>query len=147
MKLGIAIIGDISQEKANLIVNFSNNIKRKFNDKNYGSDVKSYTIGVVCITPQFEQFFKVKRPKYTKGKKIINPDGIPFILEDSLEYDVKLDFDTFNNASELEAKKILAKEILQSLKVLDDMKKKINDFDIIKFKTDLEDYFRNEGLV
>jgi len=142
MEIGLAIIGNIDQSKSDLIITLSDELKEGFKNKNYGTSIKSYTIGVVCVAPQFERFFKEKKPKYTIGRKIINPDGIPFTLEDSLEYSVKIDFDDFTKADKAAALEILIKEILFSLKVLDELKVKFNDFNTIKFKQDLELFFK-----
>ena len=147
MEFGLAITGNIEQSKSNLIVKLSDEFELFFRNYNYGDEVKSFTIGIVCVAPQFEKFFKEKKPKYTKGVKIINPDGIPFKLEDSLEYSIKLDFETFKNGTEEECKKLLAKEILNSLSVVESMKNKIKDFDLEKFKADLERYFKEKELI
>lgn len=147
MDFGLAITSNLEQDKTNLITKLSKELELGFKGKNYGNDVKGYTISVVCVAPQFEQFFKTKKPKYTKGKKEINPDGIPFILEDDLEYDIRLDFETFKNSTEEECKKILAQEILNSLSAVESMKSKIKNFDLEKFRADLESYFKEKELI
>lgn len=100
-----------------------------------------------CTPIGFEKFSKLPKPNYTKGKKVINPDGIPFTLEDNFEYSIKLDFETFKNGEDEECSKLLAREILQSLNVLDIMKGKIKDFNTEKFKEDLENYFKEKELI
>lgn len=147
MEFGLAIIGNISENKSSLIVDFSDEMESYFEDKNYGHDIKSYTIGVICVSPQFEMFFKGKKPKYTKGKKATIQEGVPFTLEDSFEYDIKLDFDIFNNTTESEARKILATEIMKSISALEDFKSKIKDFDANDFKRDLDTYFKDKGYI
>ncbi len=148
MEFGLAIISTIEvKNKSTIIQTLSDELELFIKSKKYGNDVKSFTIGIVCIAPQFEKFFKEKKPKYTKGVKIINPDGIPFKLEDSLEYSIKLDFETFKNGTEEACKKLLAKEILNSLSVVESMKNKIKDFDLEKFKADLERYFKEKELI
>lgn len=149
MKFGLAITANLQQEKINLITKLSDELELAFKDKNYGYDVKSYTIGVHCVNvPKgFEKFSKLPKPSYTKGKKVINPDGIPFTLEDNFEYSVKIDFETFKGGSEEDCRRILANEILKSLSVLDDMKGKIKDFNTEQFKADLENYFKEKDLI
>jgi len=147
MKFGLAVIGNYEQDKSRLIVSLSEDLKLYFKDKCYGSDIKSYTIGVISVSPQFEQFFKKKKPRYAKGKKETVVEGIPYTVEDSFEYDFKLDFETFKNANEYESQTILAKEILKSLSVLDDIRGKIKNFDCVKFKSDLQYYFKEKGLI
>jgi len=147
MKFGLVNIGNLNQERTNLIVNFSDNLKSFFEKKDYGKDIKTFIIGVVCTTPQFDVFFKNKKPRYTKGLKKAIVHGIPFTIEDSFTYDIKLDFEIFNNASDIDAKKMLSKEIIQSLSILDGIKSKIKYFEIDRFKKDLELYFKSEQLL
>lgn len=142
MEIGLAIIGDLEQSKSDLIVGLSDELNVAFKDKSYGISVKSFIIGIVCVAPQFEQFFKVRKPKFTKGKKIINPDGIPFTLEDSFEYNIKIDYKSLNIATDAETTKIITSEIVNSLIILDDMK--IKNFNIKKFREDIECYFKEK---
>lgn len=145
MDFGLAVTSSIEVKNTHIITELSDEMKSHFNDKNYGNDIKSYTIGVICVSPQFDFFYKEKKPKYTKGKKVISPDGILFTLEDNFEYNIKLDFEEFQNSSEEERKKIIAREILSSIDIINTIKK-IKDFDTEKFKSDLEVYFKQEGL-
>ena len=150
MNFGLAVtITPEVQGKSIIIHSLSDDLKFFFKNKDYGNDVKSYTIGVHCqnVPLGFEKFSKLPKPSYTKGKKTINPDGIPFTLEDSFEYSIKLDFETFKNNTDEECSKLLAGEILNSLSVLDDMKGKIKDFNTERFKADLENYFKEKGLI
>ncbi len=149
MKFGLAIISNLEYQKLVWINDLSDNMQTYFRDKNYGNDVKDYAIGIVCehIPKGFEKFSRLPKPRYTKGVKIINTIGIPFKLEDSLEYSIKLDFETVKNGLEEESERLLAKEILNSLSVVESMKNKIKDFDLEKFKADLERYFKEKELI
>ena len=90
MNFGLAVNVSVEiRNKTYLIHSLSDGLEAEFKNKTYGNDIKTLTIGVLCVSPQFEQFYKKEiKPKYTKGPKAINPDGIPFTLEDSLEYDI-----------------------------------------------------------
>lgn len=145
MEFELAVIWNYEPNKSSLIVGLSDELKINFKDKNYGSDIKSFTIGFVCISPQFEQFFKAKKPRYIRGKKEMVVEGVPFILENSFEYDINLDFETFKNDTEEECRLLLAKEILSSLSIVESMKSKLKDFDLERFKADLEIYFMQEN--
>jgi uncharacterized membrane protein YvbJ len=149
MNFGLAINLSVEIDKKWIYIDsLSEELKTYFKNKQYGNDIKSYTIGIVCVSPQFDQFYKKEiRPKYTKGIKVINPYGIPFTLEDNFEYRIKIDFESFKSADEEEAKKILAKEILASLVVFEQMRKKIKDFDMNVFKADLVEYFKSHHLI
>jgi hypothetical protein len=149
MNFGLAINLSVEIDKKWIYIHsLSEELKIYFKNRRYGNDVKSYTIGIVCVSPSFDSFYKKEiKPKYTKGIKVIKPDGMPFTLEDNFEYRIKLDYDSFKNADEESSKKILAKEILMSLAVFEKMKSKIKDFDMIRFKADLEDYFKSQALI
>ncbi len=149
MKFGLAVTSSLGMEKSFLIHSLSDDMEIFFKDKNYGKDIKAYTIGVYCVDVPvgFEKFSKIPKPKYTKGKKIINPDGIPFTLEDDFECSIKLDFATFKDADEYEARAILAHKILKSLELLEGMKEKIKDFDDKRFKKDIEGYFKEKNIL
>lgn len=133
--------------KASLITSLSEAIKEYLENKSYGSDLKSVIIGIICVSPQSEAFFKVRKPKYTKDKKHIKSEGFEYENEKYLEYDLKIDFESFKNANEKEAKKALAREILASLVVFENMKSKIKDFDTNSFKIDLKKFFESHNLI
>lgn len=144
MKILISPIFSVEIEKKTVLaISISNNLENYFNDKDYGEDLKEIIISIICVSEGFEQFFKPKKPKYIKDKKIIisNLTKQTHEIEKSLEYDIKLDFQEFKNATEKESKKIIAREILLSLDTLEPMKKKIKDFEWETFKRDLEIYF------
>lgn len=133
--------------KSNLIISLSNAIKEYFENKSYGVDLKSIIVGLICVSPQSEAFFKQRKPKYNKEKKSVKSEGFEYENEKYLEYDLKIDFQSFKNADEEEARKILAREILASLSVFEKMKSKITDFDMNRFKADLEEYFKSRSLI
>jgi hypothetical protein len=149
MNFGLAVNVSVEiSKKAYFIQSLSDDLEVEFKSKIYGKDVKSFTIGILCVSPQFEQFYRKEvKPKYTKGTKVINPDGMHFTLEDSFEYRIKIDYENFKNAEQQEAKKVLAREILRSLVVFDTMRSKIKDFDLESFKIDLVDYFKRHQLI
>lgn len=143
MKFGLASYTSVGIRNSEVITSLSNDLEDYLLSRCYGGDIKLYVIGIICVAPQFEQFNKIKKPKYTKGKKILKPDGIPITIEDAFEYSIKIDFEAFSNADEQGAKEILAKEILASLSILEQMKSTIKDFDQINFNADLENYFKH----
>lgn len=151
MKFGLAVETDLALNyKANIVDALSQEIENYFLDKEYGPDIKDIAIGVIILNPLqpgFEDFFKVRKPKYTRGPKVLNYDGILFTLEKTLEYDIKPDIESFKKASDNEARKILAEAILQSLNQLDDMKKKLKNFDFERFQFDLEQFFKERGII
>lgn len=148
MNFGLAI--NLSVEignKSGYIQSLSEELELYIKDKYYGADIKNFFIGIICVSPKFDFFYKETKAKYTKGVKIINPDGIPFKMEDNFEYNIKIDYESFRNATEEEARKILSRDILSSLIVFEKFKSKIKDFDIDGFRTDLERYFKDYCLI
>jgi hypothetical protein len=125
--------------KSKTITNLSNAMKSYFMAREYGESLKEIIIGVVCVSPQFEAFFKIGKPIYTKEKKIRKID-FEVELEKTLEYRVKVDYTDFKNADAEKSIEILAISILNSLDVFD--KVKITDFDTMAFKADLENCFK-----
>ncbi|WP_264536248.1 hypothetical protein [Flavobacterium sp. N1736] len=148
MKLVLAqyTSADIVKE-TDFVTGFSNDLKSHFNKKEYGDSLKNIVIGIICVSSSLEAFFKPRRPKYIKDKKHVKSEGFEYDIEKYLEYDLKLDFEIVKKASDDEAKKYLAQEILKSLDVIETMKSKIKDFDLINFKRDLENYFKEKGLI
>ncbi|AZA89070.1 hypothetical protein EG349_19790 (plasmid) [Chryseobacterium shandongense] len=147
MDFGLAITSSIEVKKKYIITELSDDLEEYFKVKNYGNDLKSIVVGIVCVSPNFEKFFKIKKPIYTKGKKEISDEDFTYTIEDNLEYNLKLNFSEFQSLSEEEARKIIAKEILLSLDNLDSVKKKIRDFDWEQFKQDLENYLKKRNLI
>lgn len=97
-----------------------------FVDKNYG--VKKIYIAIICVSKGFDPFFIVRPLKHNKK-------------ESFLEYEIKLNYDVFFNASHEERLKILRNEFLnKTIEIFNS--KKIKDFDDKLFISDLEDYFR-----
>jgi len=131
----------VTDEKANLIINLSNELSEYFLNREYGNAVIKLLIGVICVAPEFEFFTKVRKPKYTSYRKYINQDGIEIIEDRIFCFDVKLDYEKFRSQKDEENRKILASEILGSLSNLDALPKKVKDFDKNRFKNDMRTFF------
>lgn len=148
MEFALAIYISIEiDKKSSVIQKISDDLGNYFKTKDYGDSIKSLIIGIVCVSPNFKQFFKPRKPKYTKDKKVLISQATneKFEIEKCFEYDVEIDFESFRNISDNEAKKIIEKEIIKSLKVFEEMKLKIKDFNTAKFEEDLEHFFMKEN--
>lgn len=143
MKFGLAIKSNLSKEKTLIITQLSDALEFFFKPKNYGPDVGIFTIEVICVTPQFSKFFKQKKIRYSKGRKVDSPDDIKVTIENSLELSIVIDYALFNNLSTENAKIILEKEILNSVENLD-CNPAIDgiDFNFQQFKNDLNDFIK-----
>jgi hypothetical protein len=111
--------------KGKIIQNISHQIEGYFSDKYFGHGVKDLTIGIICVAPEFEFFFKERR-KYSKNKS-------------RLEYDVKVPHNCVENSSVEEIKKSISKHIINSLGVVKDLN--IPDFDFLSFSNVVQEFF------
>ncbi|RMZ59697.1 hypothetical protein D1632_08720 [Chryseobacterium nematophagum] len=65
-------------------------------------------------------------------------------------YDIKFDnelYDDFVSSSDEESKKLLVRKILESFEHLDKLPKKVKDFDKEKFKSDVEQFFKEHDII
>jgi len=150
MKIALAQFtsADIRKE-TDFISDFSNEMEEWAGEKNYGNDLIELVIGIICVNPSVEDFFKPGKPKFIKKKKGVISEFTKneYDIEKCLTYDIKLDFETFRKFSEIEAKKHLSLEILKSLEIIETMRTKIKDFDLATFKKDLECYFKEKDYI
>ncbi len=135
------------EEKSSIIADLSCQLKEFFLIRNYGKDINHFYIGVICVKPEGEMFFKVRKPRYKAVDKVKLLEGKTINLIGVYGYYVKLDFEEFVAASEVECKNILAQEILRSLSCLDFLPRKIKDFNKDLFKQDIEKFFKSKKLI
>lgn len=117
-------------ERSRLITAVSDELERYFAKRDYGVSMGTFVIGVVCVDAESGPLSPLRAPKYSKRDR-------------SLEYDFKLDFESFLNAEADEAGRILGTAILDSLKTL--RGKKIGDFDLPRFAQDLRHFLDERG--
>jgi hypothetical protein len=92
MKFGIAQYSNLSNEQNSWNTEFSDELKHFFKNKNYGVDLKELYIGLITIKPEFDQFFKKRRPRYRPGEKSSVVDGITITTTNCVEIDIKIDY-------------------------------------------------------
>lgn len=129
----------ISNGVSDYIKQLSDTISEFLKTKDYGDDLRTFYIGIICIAPEFDFFFEVRKPKYKKGKKVTIEDGRPYETTDALVYDIKLDYDKFVNANANEVRKMLSVALLKSFVVFDSVK--IKHFDKEGFMRDITLFF------
>src|SRR5690606_19374299 len=83
--------------RSRLITNLSGELGSFFHNRNYGFGLHEMVIGIICVNPIFESFFKPRKPIYTKGKEVREID-IPIEVEKCLEFDIKICYEDFRNA-------------------------------------------------
>ncbi|WP_422004396.1 Imm44 family immunity protein [Roseivirga pacifica] len=135
MNFGITITGNLNQERCDLIVSLSDKLENYFADKSYGSSVKEFLIGVICVRPEFDFFFSPRKPRYIESV-IERRSGMELKVYKSYSYEIKLDYQSFTNIPIAQFQIALFKEILDSFHHLDRLPKKIREFDKERLKAD-----------
>jgi len=136
MEFGLAkyLSNDLTN-KSKIIQDYSERLSEFFKSKYYGDGLKDISVGIICVSPEFESFFKPRKPKFTKSKTVVI-DGLSTVYDHVFECDVKLDYESFKKANNEEMLKIIATGLVSILDVLKE--KKIKDFDIDRFQQDLK---------
>ena len=146
----------ISEEgikKNKVILSLEDDVAKYLKFKDYGKDVKTYTIKLNCINPpkDFEHLFKLLPPKYIDkkiSKNIHTGEEQEFKKHFFCSINLIGDYyDEFLNGTDEESKKLLAGKIFESFEHLDRLPKKVKDFDKGKFKTDVEQFFKELNLL
>lgn len=146
-------IDSTAQHKSSFINSLSQEINAFFEGKSYGEDIKHFFIGCICVKTKegYEDWFKIRKPKYTDYKKIKNRlTGVEMEIIKTFECDFKIDdilYDSFISSNEEESKKIIANEIIKAFENSIEFPKKVKDFDKEKFKSDLKFFFNEKELV
>ena len=109
-------------DKADIITQFSDRLAKFFEKKDYGRGVESISAGIICVHPQFDSFFNVRK-KYTKPRRLI-------------ECDVKLDHEQFKSASRSEIEGMLLRGVLSLVSRIRELE--VPDFDVNQFRRDIE---------
>ena len=145
MKVGLAIYAS-REVNSDTINDLSNELEIQFKDLVYGEGVYNLYTGIICVSKDFEPFFKPRKPKYTKNKKENEIDGIKYTTEKSFEFDCKIDFNTYQELDDVGKKSLIASDLLKTTKEVF-KKKKIKDFKEEEFIEDLENFFKEQGYL
>lgn len=116
-----------------------------FYEKNYGHSIVDYLIGIICVHPNFDPFFKPKRPSYVENKNI-NLEGFDVSIYKTFSLDIKLNFEDYYKSDKENGLKMIANEIITTVKYLK-YPAKIKDFDKEIFFQDLSLFFKNKRLI
>jgi hypothetical protein len=118
MEFGLAkyLSNDLTN-KSKIIQDYSERLSEFFKSKYYGDGLKDISVGIICVSPEFESFFKPRKPKFTKSKTVVIY-GLRTVYDHVFECDVKLDYESFKKANNKEMLKIIATELVSILDVL-----------------------------
>ncbi|SFD98604.1 Immunity protein 44 [Chitinophaga sp. CF118] len=138
-------LSDNISQKFRVVSDITYELNDFFNEKHYGDDLQVLYIGLFCMSPNVASIFKLSKPKYIfEGKEYIF-DGMQRRSDDrSLQYELRLDYDIYNNSDDI--RPIIVSDMLKSLDVITTIKK-IKDFDLDRFENDFEQFFKLKGWI
>jgi len=139
LNFGIAQYTSLSQEQSNWINDLSVELKSFFENRDYGKDLNELYFGIIIVKPEFDQFFKVKRPRYKPGERTSFVDGFEIKSNNCVEIDCKIEFNKVSALNKTELIKKVSEEILTTSGSLTRLSK-LKDFDFNSYKVDLEKY-------
>lgn len=139
MKFALVKSGNLEGYKNKFITDLSFMVEKYLIDKIYGSSIEDFIIGVVCVKPEFEQFFKVKKPRYIKDE-IETHDGHSVHIKSTFSINFIMDYATVIEMSDTNFEKYLLQKIIDSVIAIEKMPKKVTDFDLLRFKEDLKQF-------
>ena len=112
----------------------------------YGDSLETILIGLIAVEPIYEKFAKPRRPRYIEHKETKAFGSIPIVIYKTLEIEIKLDYEQVLTADEEAFCRIVATEMLNTLRTLK-LPKKVTGFDKDKFVTDVESVFLSEHFI
>lgn len=146
MRVALTQETNLSLEKTLFINNLSILLQDYFKNSNYGEGVKQVLIGIICVKPEFDFFYKERGVQYVVKRSFKNELGEKIMIENSVSFDIKLNFEMCLNLNQNQFKQLVFTEILKSMQKLDSLPKKVKNFDSWKFRVDLESFLRKVEL-
>ncbi len=152
MDIGLSVIVDRkSDHKLHCIYYVDSLLKENFKNKNYNIINHYWIITQVLKTePGIERFAAIPRPRFVEHRRLRNLDNTFTDYYGVYTCGFKIDFeeyDAFIAASDEEAKRTIARKVVESLSNLDRLSKKAVGFDKERFKTDVIRLFQEHGLL
>lgn len=150
MELKISVIdSSISWEKSvskrRAIKEVSDAANNLVISNDYGESIEKMLVGLIVVEPVYDDFSKPRRPRYTEHKETMAFGSIPIVIYKTLEVEIKLNYEQVLAAEDEELKKIVASEVLNTLRSLK-MPKKVTDFDKDRFVADIDGLFHQMFL-
>ncbi|MGS2727874.1 hypothetical protein ACU8DI_14790 [Psychroserpens sp. BH13MA-6] len=146
MTFGIAQYTNLTQEQNNWINDLSIELKSFFENRNYGKDLNELYFGLITVKPEFDQFFKKKRPRYRPGERISKVDGIEIKSKNCAEIDCNIEFSQVSDLKKEELIEKVCKEILTESNCLTRLSK-LKNFDFQSYKSDLEKFLIDKNYI
>ncbi|MGV6832608.1 MAG: hypothetical protein ACWA5P_13730 [bacterium] len=146
MTFGIAQYTNLTQEQNNWVNDLSVELKSFFENRNYGKDLNELYFGLITVKPEFDQFFKKRRPRYRPGERVSEVDGIEIKSNNCAEIDCKIEFSQVFELKKEELIEKVCEEILTESDCLTRLSK-LKNFDYQSYKSDLEKYFIDKNYI
>ncbi len=112
----------------------------------YGESIETMLIGLIVVEPIYDSFAKPRRPRYTEHQETLAFGSIPIVIHKTLEIEIKMDYKQVITEEDEELRKIVAKEVLNTLRSMK-LPKKVTDFDKDRFVADITSLFKLEHLL
>ena len=142
--LGIGVAQEIFANISPVIQDLSGEMNNYFEGQYYGPDLLSLKIKFILALPKqgYENWYKEKKPKFTESKDSVSKlKGEIYQVKKEFSYEVKISEEILRqilNITAGEKKKLLIKELLNSLHNLKNLPKKVKNFNKNKFVNDIE---------
>ncbi len=121
--IGAQFSREFSFEETKIVDKLKDILNLELKEKIYNENIIKIYCSFICVSKGFEPFFMVRPLKIYRN-------------EPAIEYEIKLDFETFFKANEEDRFKILKEEFIKnSRETLDS--KKLKNFDLFGFISDL----------
>jgi hypothetical protein len=115
--LGLNLSPDLAGRGA-VLARLSQHLGKGFSDRTFPKGMEKIAIGIICVDPRFDFFFKPKPPKLTKNK-IHKEGGMETQLGDVFEYEIKLDYAKAKTLNEDQFIEFVKKALLDSFETID----------------------------
>lgn len=146
MTFGIVQYTNLTQEQNTWINDLSVEFKSFFESRNYGKDLNELYFGLITVKPEFDEFFKKKRPVYRPGERTSSVDGIEIKSNNCVEISCKLNYDeVFLLKKAVLIERVCGELLVESICLT--RLSKLRDFDFMSFKSDFESYMLKKGYL
>ena len=152
MDIGISIFTDKGSDRNWEAIEYvSNLLEKSLASMDYGT-INHYLLfcNAMKTEPGFEKWSTPRRPRFSEHRRFRNLDDTFTDCYGVYTCDISIDFeeyDEFCAATEEEARRIVARKVIESFSNLDRLSKKAKAFDKERFKADVINLFKENGLI
>ncbi len=147
MKFGVSQeVNWKAEESSYALQNFVDELAVKISSQDYGTAIEHFIIGFICIRtePGYEEWYKERKPRFRKLKKVKLSLGQISELHNIYSYDIKLsdaEVDIFVSAKD-KGLKLFCNRLISSLSHFDSPSMKKRDFNSKAFQVDMKRFIR-----